>query len=92
MTLRWTQTALDDLEPVHAYIAQDNVEAAADTIRDVVSAIEALKRQPEMGRKGRVAGTRELVVTPYVVAYRVRRDALEICAIIHGARRWPASF
>ena len=58
----------------------------------VLTRIESLARHPEMGRKGRVSGTRELVVAPYVVAYRVRRTTIEIVAIIHGARRWPDSF
>ena len=27
--------------------------------------------------------------TPFLVEYRVRRDQVEILAILHGARRWP---
>ena len=61
-------------------------------VEAVVAGIESLARHPDMGRKGRVAATRELVVAPYVVAYRVRRTEIEILAIIHGARRWPDSF
>jgi toxin ParE1/3/4 len=45
-----------------------------------------------MGRKGRVAGARELIVTPFIVACRVKKDAIEVVAIIHGARRWSDSF
>jgi plasmid stabilization system protein ParE len=45
-----------------------------------------------MGRPGRVAGSRELVIAPYVIAYRSRKSAIEILGIIHGARRWPDSF
>ncbi len=36
---------------------------------------------------GRVAA-----VPCYVIAYRVRKTAIDILAIIHGARRWPESF
>lgn len=44
-----------------------------------------------MGRAGRVAGTRELVVadTPYIIPYRVRGDAVEILRVFHAARKWP---
>jgi plasmid stabilization system protein ParE len=42
-----------------------------------------------MGRYGRMAGTRELEIVPYVIAYRVRKEAINILSIIHGARRWP---
>ncbi len=92
MTIHWTPTALRDLESLHAYIAEDNQEAAAATVDRIVSAIDALQRYPEMGRSGRVEGTRESVVSPYVIAYRATRGAIEILGIIHGARRWPDSF
>ncbi len=92
MMVRWTPTALRDLDSVHAYIGNDNL-AAADTIVDrILAGIEALSLHPEMGRIGRVAATRELVLPPMVVAYRLRRGALEILAIIHGACRWPDRF
>jgi toxin ParE1/3/4 len=91
MTIRWTPTALRDLRSLEAYIAEDAPDAAAATVEKILSGIEALKRHPEMGRKGRVAGTRELVVPPYVVAYRAVKACIEILAVIHGARRWPNS-
>ncbi|MCA1598486.1 MAG: type II toxin-antitoxin system RelE/ParE family toxin, partial [Chloroflexi bacterium] len=48
----------------------------------------------ELGRTGRVEGTRELVVsrTPYIVAYRVRDDEVIVLAVQHAARLWPARF
>jgi addiction module RelE/StbE family toxin len=92
MTIRWTGTALRDLESVHAYIGQDKPDAAASTVERILAAIEALIRYPEIGRKGRVSGTRELVVPPFVIVYRPRRDLIELIAVLHGARRWPDSF
>jgi toxin ParE1/3/4 len=92
MTVRWTPTALRDIEYLHAYIAEENTAAATATVDRIAAGIQALTRHPEMGRKGRVAGTRELVVLPYVVAYRHKSTAIEILAVIHGARKWPESF
>jgi toxin ParE1/3/4 len=92
MTLRWTPTALRDLESLYTYIFEDNPTAADTTVDSILAGIAALQRHPAMGRKGRVAGTRELVVAPYVAVYRVRRTELEIVSIIHGARRWPEYF
>jgi toxin ParE1/3/4 len=92
MTTRWTPTALRDLESLHAWIASDREGAAGSLAEKILAALEALERYPEMGRKGRVAGTRELVVAPYVIAYRVKRESIDILAIIHGRRRWPDSF
>jgi toxin ParE1/3/4 len=29
---------------------------------------------------------------PYVVAYRVRGETVEILRVFHGARKWPEKF
>jgi toxin ParE1/3/4 len=48
---------------------------------------------PESGRPGRLPGTRELIVgrTPYLVAYRIEGDTVEILRVIHSRQRWPNS-
>jgi toxin ParE1/3/4 len=61
-------------------------------VETIINAVDALTRNPEMGRKGRVSGTRELVISPFVIVYASRRDAVELAAIIHGSRNWPGSF
>lgn len=47
-----------------------------------------------MGRPGRVGGTREWVIqgTPYIMAYRVREDRLEVLRVLHTAMEWPDEF
>jgi len=92
MIVRWTPTALADLESLHEFVSEDKPSAAADVVKRILSGIEALSRHPEMGRKGRVAGTRELIVSPYVVAYRAKEGTVELAGIIHSARRWPSAF
>jgi toxin ParE1/3/4 len=92
MTVRWTPTALRDLDSLHAYICNDSPRAADVAVEKILDGIEALSEHPEMGRSGRVALTRELVIPPFLIAYRLRRGDIEILAIIHGARRWPDSF
>ena len=46
---------------------------------------------PHRGRVGREEGTRELVFTslPYVAAYRVKEQTIEILHIYHGAQDRP---
>jgi len=61
---------------------------------DILDRTEALlSANPEIGRRGRVAGARESVLpdTSCVVTHRLR-EAVEILAVMHGAREWPASF
>jgi len=46
---------------------------------------------PEMGRPGRVDGTRELVIqrTSYIAAYRITGTTVRILRVLHGAQMWP---
>ena len=59
-----------------------------DRLRD---AIAHLAEFPSLGRVGRIAGTRELVIggTSYIAVYRVRAGKLRILAILHTSQRWP---
>jgi toxin ParE1/3/4 len=61
----------------------------------IIHSIEdLLADQPQMGRPGRVSGTREFVVprTSYIVPYRVRDNRIQVLRVYHGARRWPERF
>lgn len=91
LTIRWTRQAIADVDHIYDFIAADNA-AAARAIGDRIDrAINSLVAHPRMGRAGRVAGSRELIVsgTPYIVAYRLRGRAVELLGVIHAARRWP---
>ncbi len=56
--------------------------------------VESLAESPDIGRPGRVAGTRELVLTdiPYIVPYRPTTAGIEILTVMHSAQRWPDGF
>lgn len=88
MTVRWTAGAVADLETISDYISEDKPDAALKTVRRIFARIEELRRFPLLGRKGREPGTRELIVAslPYIVAYRVRGEAIEVVRIHHGAQ------
>jgi toxin ParE1/3/4 len=88
---RWTRSALADLEAIADFIGRDNPDAARRLIVRIVGAVETLREHPHLGRPGRIAGTRELVVadTPYVVPYRVAAGDVQILTVFHGPRRWP---
>jgi toxin ParE1/3/4 len=82
------------LREIISYIADENPDAAERVEDRLVAATRHLLSHPEMGRPGRVPGTRELVVasTSYIVPYRVRGERVELLAILHTARPWPSSF
>lgn len=52
-----------------------------------------LANYSNVGRQGRVEGTREWVAHKnYVVAYRVLEDRVQILSVMHSARLWPSEF
>jgi toxin ParE1/3/4 len=82
------------LEDISERIGADDPTAAIRLIARIRASVERLAASPEIGRPGRVAGTRELVIpgTPYIVPYRVKGDAVQIITVLHGAQRWPDRF
>jgi toxin ParE1/3/4 len=90
----WSPRAIRHLIAIREYIERDSDGNAAGVARRILEAIELLRTQPQMGRPGRLAGTRELVIsgTPYIVPYRVRHERLELLAVFDGRRRWPGRF
>ena len=91
MRVEWHPLARADLAEMVAYIASDNPVAAYRVHDDIRKQTNLLAIYPEIGRPGRVRGTRELVITgtPYIAAYRFAGDALTILRLLHGARLWP---
>ncbi len=95
MQIRWSPEAADDLERIVEYISQENPAAAKRTARDIYERAGTLATFPNLGKAGRVYGTRELPLPPlpFIVVYRVLEHAetIEIANVIHGAQRWPPS-
>jgi toxin ParE1/3/4 len=95
MNILWSSEAIGDLVSLRAYIAEDDPAAARGVVLHIIHNIEQLlPNHPQMGRPGRVPGTRELIIpkTPFVVPYRLQRNIIQILRVYHGARRWPESF
>lgn len=93
MAVKWTKTALANLVAIVAYIEKDNAERARSFALEIQAKTNSLAEFPGMGRPGRVIGTRELGIhSNYIVAYRVRRDVVEILRVQHAAGRWPRRF
>jgi toxin ParE1/3/4 len=88
MRIRWTKASAEDLEHIKNYLTENHPHFAHSTVRELYEAILSLRTSPRRGRLGREEGTRELVVSrlPYIVAYRVKDEAVEILHIYHGAQ------
>lgn len=94
MRLRWTENALKALIEIESYIAGENPAAAKKVFNLLYEQAHILKNMPNIGRKGRRAGTRELILSeiPYIIIYRINDDFIDIVTIIHTARRLPSKF
>lgn len=91
MRVRWLRKALLNLDQEANYIAQDNPKAATEFVYQLRDSALMLGDQPNLGRPGRIPGTRELVISnfPYILPYRVRNDTVEILRVFHTSRKWP---
>jgi len=95
MTPIWSPEAIADLVALRAYVEEDNPAAAQRIALHILHNVESLlPNRPQMGRPGRVPGTRELVIprTPFIVPYRLVGNTIQIVRVFHGARRWPETF
>jgi plasmid stabilization system protein ParE len=76
-----------------ATTSQRNVLTLRDAWRrSVIERIGTLETFPNLGRVGRVRGTREIAFPPlpFVAIYEIREVQIVVLRILHGAQRWPS--
>lgn len=88
----WTSPALAEFDELVAYIRDQDPTTADRVAAYIDQRIGTLLAHPHIGRPGRVRGTRELVVAPFIVAYEVADELIVILTVLRGRRRWPRSF
>jgi toxin ParE1/3/4 len=90
MHVHWTPDAVDDLERITEYIAENSPDSALRVARRIYRAVAPLAKWPSRGRIGWVEGTLELVLAPlpFVVVYRIKDEVVEILHVHHGAQNW----
>ena len=87
LPLRWTDHAVNQLAALAEYISLDSPLYAEQTVERIVARLEQARVHP---RSGRVVpefpqdDLRELVEPPYRIIYRIRPNAVEVLAIVHG--------
>lgn len=90
MRLVWTRPAADDRKEIREYIAQENPAAALALDELFSEKAGRLTDHPNLGRWGRVSGTRELVAHHnYILIYDVTDDSVRVLRVLHAARQWP---
>lgn len=88
--LFWTRRAQRNRQSIREYIARENPAAALDLDDRLAKKARQLVDHPELGRLGRVVGTRELIAhRNYILVYDVVGSKVRVVRVLHAARRWP---
>lgn len=87
MVIEWTRTALRNLDDIAGYIAKDNLPRANTFVAELQEKTTKLALFPNLGKVGRLANTRELVLHKnYIAIYRVFESEVQILRIHHAAK------
>ena len=92
--VRFLQEALDDLEEIVLYIAQDSRAAALRMHNNIIEKANDLTVFPKRGRlvpdqKMAATGYRMLDMKPYIAFYRIIDRNIFIYRVLHGATNYP---
>ncbi len=91
--IRYLPAAINDLEEIFTYIANDRPMAARSWLEKLDQSVSNLASQPEVGvipRDDRLKrlGYRILIIDKYLVFYVLKNKIVQVRRIIHGARRY----
>jgi plasmid stabilization system protein ParE len=89
MRIRWHPRAVEDLEEIKRFIAQDSPKYAYAVVASLLSVVKSAARQPMLGRVVPEIGNpdiRERIHRNYRIIYRTKPQFIEVIAVRHGAR------
>jgi hypothetical protein len=90
LTLEWSTAALEDADNIIDFIFEDNPAAAFEMDLLIHDSVNHLRSLPYIGRKGRIAGTREYVIHPnYLIVYEIHANYLKIMSVLHVRKEYP---
>jgi toxin ParE1/3/4 len=93
MKVRWSETALAEIDQIFSYIFEYNRSAAAAVVDRIENLTTLLQQFPHTGHLTDEADVRVLSVVryPYLIFYTVdpAADELVILHVRHGRRDWP---
>lgn len=89
--LEWSLRSAEQLVEIEKFIARENPAMAAMVVDRIIATAARLSVFPQVGRVGRVRGTRELIITryPYIVVYRVLRTKVQVVRVVHQSKKYP---
>lgn len=92
MKVIWSPLALERVNEIADYIAEDNVEAARLFLIDIFGAVDRLQNFPNSGRvvpEVKRPNIREIIFKNYRVIYRTEAKKVSVLTVRHGKQRLP---
>lgn len=90
----WSFLAVDDLERIAEFIAQDSEAYAATVGRTILRKSRLLAEFPYAGRivpEFADEAIREIFAYSYRIIYRIDEDVIRVATIVHGKRQLDIS-
>lgn len=91
--IRYTPSAVDDMDEIFSYISRENISAAEIILEKIDNGISKLAEFPNMGSVLSdeeyalvQRGYRFIVIQPYIIFYRIINNTVIIHRILHGRR------
>jgi toxin ParE1/3/4 len=87
--LAWSARALQDVESIASYIAEDSPAYARTVVRTILNQTGLVAKFPRAGRKVPEfddESIREVFAYSYRIIYRIESDEIVVAAVIHGKR------
>jgi toxin ParE1/3/4 len=90
--VHWTDTAVDHLLAIHAYLARSSTQYAQRVIDRLTRRSQQIADFPLSGRivpDFEMGQIREVIEGPFRIIYYIKPDQIDVLAVIHGAQQTP---
>ena len=92
MKVHWTDTALEHLQAIHAYIARNSPQYALRIVDRLTRRSQQIAEFPLSGRVVRefeFQQIREVLEGPYRIIYYIKPDQVDVLAVVHATQEIP---
>ena len=89
MQIVWLPRAVENLEEIRSYIAEERPASAEKVAQQIKQTVSLLEDHPQLGKPSLPDGFRELQVAglPFVIPYKVIGDKLVIVRVFHNKQK-----
>lgn len=93
MTVIWAESAIEHLQAIHDYIAQNSPQYARHLVDRITNRSRQIAAFPLSGRIVPEYGRpqiREVLENQYRILYHIRPEQIEVVAVVHSRQHIPA--